>query len=563
MTQVESLRRLRFSQQQEEELSVWNDYTLVNGPAGSEYPGLNYVVEPFRPTSFRRPGAERWTIQGTTYYGEEATDVIFEKVGSYDIDVDGDLYVVHCRYVRREIRSLSDDDREKYFSAVETVYKVSQDEGMSRYGEAYKNITYFVTLHHRLAGARDCDHLHDGLGFLTQHAALTLTFEKVLQLIDPSVSVPYWDYTIEARAVEVTGDIHSWRSSIVFSDDWFGPAYTENSNIVSSGRWAFTGVEASQEGNAFGLLRAPWNMNDIPYLTRSNATYGFSLSDVPSCEDHYDVMQLLTWETFGLEVQYKAHGTVHAMTGGVFGESDYKTFLEEKLRLESSIARDIGLESFATQKNLWRAEYMDCPSLSACPTSDCRCSCPALTNYFNSSKTILASMSPIFYDDVNFQNIDDTDVSYDLLALLCNGIPGFAISKIGDNLESASPLDPSFYPTHPTLDRLLHWRRILKFTNTSWPPNKARSVPFEYEAYCHGHALHDLLPFQDIFDFPQDPNTTTYKNIHLKNHAYTNKNLWDLMDPTDAQNSPMPYIYDTFTWPHCQNAGYPLTLVDD
>lgn len=35
------------------------------------------------------------------------------------------------------------------------------------------------------------------MGFLTGHNALTLEFEKNLRLVDPAVSVPYWDYTID------------------------------------------------------------------------------------------------------------------------------------------------------------------------------------------------------------------------------------------------------------------------------------------------------------------------------------------------------------------------------
>ena len=39
--------------------------------------------------------------------------------------------------------------------------------------------TSTIQLHNTLAGSRVCDHLHDGLGFLPQHAAFTLMFEKV------------------------------------------------------------------------------------------------------------------------------------------------------------------------------------------------------------------------------------------------------------------------------------------------------------------------------------------------------------------------------------------------
>lgn len=32
---------------------------------------------------------------------------------------------------------------------------------------------------------------------MTHHVGYTLQFEQALQLVDPSVSIPYWEYTIE------------------------------------------------------------------------------------------------------------------------------------------------------------------------------------------------------------------------------------------------------------------------------------------------------------------------------------------------------------------------------
>ena len=49
-------------------------------------------------------------------------------------------------------------------------------------------------------------------------------FEQSLQAIDPSIALPYWDFTVE-------GTYYGWsdfRSSSVFSDDWFGDAAPSN-----------------------------------------------------------------------------------------------------------------------------------------------------------------------------------------------------------------------------------------------------------------------------------------------------------------------------------------------
>lgn len=69
-----------------------------------------------------------------------------------------------------------------------------------------------------------CDHWHDGAGFVTSHIALTLLFEQSLQAINPSIAVPYWDFTIEGTFYE--GPF--FRESGVFASDWFGTARPKN-----------------------------------------------------------------------------------------------------------------------------------------------------------------------------------------------------------------------------------------------------------------------------------------------------------------------------------------------
>ena len=39
------------------------------------------------------------------------------------------------------------------------------------------------------------DRMHDGMGFMTQHFALTNQYEMALQAVNPTVALPYWDYT--------------------------------------------------------------------------------------------------------------------------------------------------------------------------------------------------------------------------------------------------------------------------------------------------------------------------------------------------------------------------------
>merc|ERR1711998_255171 len=39
----------------------------------------------------------------------------------------------------------------------------------------------------------------------------------------------------------------------------------------------------------------------------------------------------------------------------------------------------------------------------------------------------------------------------------------------GEQLEAGSPVDASFYPIHPTMERLLHYKRMVNdFDNIAW-----------------------------------------------------------------------------------------------
>ena len=68
---------------------------------------------------------------------------------------------------------------------------------------------------------KSCDHMHDVLGFLTQHMGLTLSFEQRLQAVDPSISMPYWDYTIDVHNYE-SGKWTSLEASPTRQSDWYG-----------------------------------------------------------------------------------------------------------------------------------------------------------------------------------------------------------------------------------------------------------------------------------------------------------------------------------------------------
>jgi hypothetical protein len=95
-----------------------------------------------------------------------------------------------CIYVRREIQSLTGDDLDATLNAMHTLWTTSEEEGQKKYGENYHSAEYFTTAHHFNAGQQESDHIHEGVGFIAQHIKLTNVFEKAMQSVDPSVSLP-------------------------------------------------------------------------------------------------------------------------------------------------------------------------------------------------------------------------------------------------------------------------------------------------------------------------------------------------------------------------------------
>jgi hypothetical protein len=87
---------------------------------------------------------------------------------------------------------------------------------------------------------------------------MSLAFEQSLQAVNPSIALPYWDFTLESTMLEPS----TFRQSTVFGDDWFGTASPTNAlHTVDSGRFANNPVmqnahNFSRYVSPHGLLRA-------------------------------------------------------------------------------------------------------------------------------------------------------------------------------------------------------------------------------------------------------------------------------------------------------------------
>ena len=203
-------------------------------------------------------------------------------------------FTMAVKYVRREIRTLTDEDREVFFDALYKIYSVDASTGAKDYGDKFHTAEYFLWKHLTGAGTADCDHWHDGAGLVNNHVALTLEVEQALQAIDPTIAMPYWEYGMDNYLYK------DWMSSPIFNADWFGEANPLNElhGINDGGRWSNLAMpdgapyqewDMQATGtinpfvNAYGHMRSPWNNNPSQLLGRHNTTYRRSIFTIPDC----------------------------------------------------------------------------------------------------------------------------------------------------------------------------------------------------------------------------------------------------------------------------------------
>lgn len=125
---------------------------------------------------------------------------------------------------------------------------------------------------------------------------------------------------------------------------------------------------------SYGFLRAPWNLQVSPYITRYHKDCGMSFGGAhsyvanpwPSCEaHHFAAFQIDAIAEYIPYMATGAHGGVHTMIGGAGGK-DCEAW--DKL---SKLAGESNVEYFKSTttlfpRNAWRYGFCDSPSSEDC-----------------------------------------------------------------------------------------------------------------------------------------------------------------------------------------------------
>lgn len=510
-----------------------------------------------------------------------------------------------CLYVRREFRSLTTEDQQAFMDANYIIYSTSEEKGQALYGANFRNSTSLTRYHHFSAAQQDADHIHEGNGFLTQHIKFSNMFEDSLRAIDPALSLPYWDFTID-----VAENRNAWESVILSSDTYgamslpsnvsHGFTYTEDAmddGRVKDSRWADLKVEQNVWYDdlrySYGYLRAPWNLNPSPYITR----YAFSFKNkltFPDCASHYDVLQYDDMMDFFATIGNSPHSKTHTVLGGFYGCDAFQTLIDQGYIANNENARVLcSFWSFYV-KEFWRRNFITPDRSCALPdttrprgattaTSSSAAKMTTTTATAEASAscgfTCVAGQEDDMLDflfEQSHLNIDTTTnptgARAAVLQFICNSSDGTSTGRsygsqifTGDHLESASPADPSFWVIHPTIERLFHAKLLSGgFVTDYWPihVNESQSTyvcaknacynattgSYDYHTdCCYGHYRDDQTMDADVGSRAAYTGATNYATLQAT-------------DPTSIEKYQMPYIYDTFTWDHC-TASSGLDLV--
>ncbi|CAK5091819.1 unnamed protein product [Meloidogyne enterolobii] len=111
--------------------------------------------------------------------------------------------------LRKEIRLLTEEERNKFVNTyLILIQKIRLKFKALREMKNNGDYDYFAALH-RDAVSTGC--AHGGQAFAGWHRELTKRFEIMLRKVDPSLSLPCWDSTLDNR-------LNNPRDSILFTD---------------------------------------------------------------------------------------------------------------------------------------------------------------------------------------------------------------------------------------------------------------------------------------------------------------------------------------------------------
>ena len=186
--------------------------------------------------------------------------------------------------VRRELRSLSDDEWDRVVDAMWTMKTMSAADGAALYGASFRNYDALVVKHAVATTDNRGDQAHFGPQFQTWHGAFILEFEMSLLAIDPAIGAcPYWDASIDGAFPAYFGSSPGTAANDAVDDGPFA-GWTVSAYDGDAYAGSLTGATADFSGSSStGLLRGTDNTLTNDLFTRFGTTWTYDADHFENC----------------------------------------------------------------------------------------------------------------------------------------------------------------------------------------------------------------------------------------------------------------------------------------
>ncbi|KAI0217563.1 hypothetical protein L0F63_000293 [Massospora cicadina] len=178
---------------------------------------------------------------------------------------------------RPEIRSLSSEKLKAFFNAVKSLHSSSDTDVFNQHSAIHYNNSH---------------HAHGVPAFFPWHREFLRSYELALQKVDPSVVLPYWDWSIDSQAPE---------HSPILTNAYFG----------GNGRSLDSCVRNYNHDDKISAFCPPETLEAI-------------------------ISQATTYDQIRTGIEGSPHGAVHIGIGGSDGDLTYIVNLPEDLTLIST-----------------------------------------------------------------------------------------------------------------------------------------------------------------------------------------------------------------------------------
>ncbi|CAM9741762.1 unnamed protein product [Ectocarpus fasciculatus] len=479
---------------------------------------------------------------------------------------------VACKYVRRELRDLTSADRTAFFSAMQEFYTVDLEAGKEKYGKTFANSRLMSGYHN---AGNFC--FHSGMHFLNAHASFDLWAERSLQMIDPTVAMHYWDFTIDAATLGP-----NWADSEIFSNDMYGSALGSPDNGYQISEGWFAGVKSiydpdetfvdeliSPGHSIYGYIDAKFNIQAVDGVSRTASYCGVrgeiefaTCNIVINCFDDND--SISDWNEC---MENQVHAANHGMMGGAFNcNVDMVQFQEDNPGFRA------GLLSFTLEyilvsmwpNNSLMSDYNTCDkSCTPGQTEKCGCTCETDIDDWSddevyakmesqmSSMMSRAHGAKYIYKDsgatyeygfkqneVRLEHDDNMLLMRTLLTLACE--PG----ALGAMSVGPSILDPAFWALHPLFEK---GTQVLQLSPTYRDTYDFTWVGMDCGDGVSGGQVDETMPF-----------TERAFGLGDSDELLKNQEIIDLLFPT---NPKLSYVYDKFdSWGSCTDWDFEVAV---